>query len=72
MGKRERGVLFKCSGEYKDFEKACLQSWVLHFSMLRVKDLQTRALKAKLDERAKERDGDDAVFWSKVASSTKE
>ncbi|TPX34736.1 hypothetical protein SmJEL517_g02713 [Synchytrium microbalum] len=70
LSRQELKNLYACGSEGKVFEKECLASWVMHFSLLRVKDLQTQALKKKLDEREKDRESNDSGFWEKAASPT--
>ena len=54
----------KCYKEYQGFKAACLASWVKHFEMLRVKDLQEKTLKKKVEMDLKRMDTD--PFWEKV------
>ena len=51
----------KCLPEFSRFKESCLNSWVVHFSLLRVKDLQTDAIREKIiqDEIKSKSDG----FW---------
>jgi cytochrome c oxidase assembly factor 6 len=54
----------KCFKEYQGFKGKCLASWVKHFEMLRVKELQEKALKEKVELDLQRKDTD--PFWEKV------
>ncbi|KAI8612024.1 hypothetical protein BC830DRAFT_1138618 [Chytriomyces sp. MP71] len=68
----ERNRLFVCKQDLESFQKECLASWVFHFSMLRVKEMQTAHLvehQRKKDEALRNKGGSDA-FWDKVKEKT--
>ncbi|KAL3894859.1 MAG: hypothetical protein SGCHY_005030, partial [Lobulomycetales sp.] len=62
----DRARLHACSAELSAFRKACLASWVEHFTLLRVKDLQKAAMERKLDSDRQERQTNEDAFWSRV------
>ncbi|KAJ3047110.1 hypothetical protein HK097_000231, partial [Rhizophlyctis rosea] len=68
VGKEQRRELYACRKEKDGFDRDCLASWVSHFSMLRVKDLQTNFVKKKVEDGEKERQVSDTAFWDKVSA----
>ncbi|KAJ3089541.1 hypothetical protein HK102_006156 [Quaeritorhiza haematococci] len=64
----ERKTLFSCAKEKEAFDAECLPSWVMHFSMLRLKDLQKAELAARVEEREQQRKKDDKDFWARVSA----
>ncbi|KAJ3016807.1 hypothetical protein HKX48_003871 [Thoreauomyces humboldtii] len=72
LPKAERKRLFACKKFKEAFDDDCLASWVLHFSLLRVKDLQTDHLRKKLDEEEAQRATANDDFWEKVTAKPKE
>ncbi|TPX69354.1 hypothetical protein SpCBS45565_g02499 [Spizellomyces sp. 'palustris'] len=68
LTKEERQRLFACRVMKEMFDRECLPSWVNHFGLLRVKDLQTEYLKKKVDKDERERETSDDAFWEKVSA----
>ncbi|KAJ3080222.1 hypothetical protein HDU99_008960 [Rhizoclosmatium hyalinum] len=70
LTKEEKDKLFVCRKKLDEFGNECLASWVFHFSMLRVKELQTKHLVDH--QEAKERDlrQKPDAFWEKVKERT--
>ncbi|KAJ3225130.1 hypothetical protein HK099_007335 [Clydaea vesicula] len=66
LTKEERRELFKCKPELLNFEKSCLKSWVTHFSLIRIKELQTDELKKSIESRENERAKNEEGFWDKM------
>ncbi|KAI9012806.1 hypothetical protein BC832DRAFT_529073 [Gaertneriomyces semiglobifer] len=66
LTKKEREDLYICRKMKEMFDQSCLPSWVNHFSLLRVKDLQTKYLREKLEKDEKEREAAGSGFWEKV------
>ncbi|EGF84437.1 hypothetical protein BATDEDRAFT_85241 [Batrachochytrium dendrobatidis JAM81] len=66
LTKEERNKLFTCHQSHLFFEKECLPSWVQHFSMLRVKDLQSKAMVDNLRKTQEERHQKKNEFWERV------
>ncbi|KAI9105003.1 hypothetical protein DFS34DRAFT_575458 [Phlyctochytrium arcticum] len=68
LPKNEQRRLFACKQMKRAFEKECLPSWVYHFSMLRVKDLQTEYLRKKAEREEMVDKGADNAFWERVST----
>ncbi|KAJ3037672.1 hypothetical protein HDV00_001394 [Rhizophlyctis rosea] len=68
LSRQERKELYACKQMKEAFDWECLPSWVSHFSMLRVKDLQMQHLKKKLENEEQQRATNDADFWQKVSA----
>ncbi|KAH6565851.1 hypothetical protein BASA50_000072 [Batrachochytrium salamandrivorans] len=66
LTKEERGKLFTCSQTKLFFEKECLPSWVYHFGMLRVKELQSKAMSDHLRKGQEERHANRDEYWAKM------
>eukprot|EP00842_Homolaphlyctis_polyrhiza_P000011 jgi/Hompol1/100/HPOL_004066-RA len=62
----QRATLFTCAKAKQLFDNDCLPSWMLHFSMLRVKELQTKALIEKVQKEEETRHKNPTDFWQRV------
>jgi hypothetical protein len=62
MTKEEKNTLFTCHKMYELFNKDCLRSWVVHFSLLRVKEMQQEHMRQFAAEREKQSNTND-VRW---------
>ncbi|KAI9350680.1 hypothetical protein BDR26DRAFT_1003524 [Obelidium mucronatum] len=62
----EREKLFVCTKDLEEFGKECLASWVFHFSMLRVKELQRKHLVDHQEAKERELQQKPDDFWNKV------
>jgi cytochrome c oxidase assembly factor 6 len=64
---RKNAHLYTCRQFKLMWDQSCLPSWVQHFSLLRVKELQTKALKQKLEQQTHTQDS----FWENVQQERK-
>ncbi|KAI8817587.1 uncharacterized protein EV422DRAFT_219704 [Fimicolochytrium jonesii] len=71
LSKEAKQKLFACKAAKAEFDKECLASWVQHFSLLRVKDLQTQYLKKKVEDEEKRQSTSNDEFWEKVSAKPK-
>lgn len=63
---QQKETLFKCSPVKQMFRDDCLPSWFLHFSMLRVNELQKKEMFEKLKEKDAEQAKDNKEFWNEA------
>ncbi|KAJ3219019.1 hypothetical protein HDU67_003009 [Dinochytrium kinnereticum] len=69
LTKEEKSLLFTCHSFKQMFERDCLPSWVSHFSMLRVKDVQKQFLIKYTQEKEQNMQGEGAdEFWKRVSA----
>ncbi|KAJ3122378.1 hypothetical protein HK100_012021 [Physocladia obscura] len=71
LSRADRARLFACREPLLRFESECLPSWVFHFSMLRVKELQTKHLIDYQEVKENELRNKPDSFWDKVKERTK-
>ncbi|KAJ3198483.1 hypothetical protein HDU83_000775 [Entophlyctis luteolus] len=62
----DRRKLFACRQAKEVFKSECLASWVHHFSVLRVKELQTKHLVEVQLAKEKQLQASPDAFWDKV------
>ncbi|KAI8910567.1 hypothetical protein DFJ77DRAFT_470229 [Powellomyces hirtus] len=68
LSKDDKKKLFACRETKEEFDTGCLASWVQHFSLLRVKDLQTAHMKKRMDEEDAKQSTSNDDFWEKVTA----
>ncbi|KAJ3065158.1 hypothetical protein HDU98_011458 [Podochytrium sp. JEL0797] len=67
----EKKKLFVCQKALDEFGEECLSSWVFHFSMLRVKEMQNKHLVDHQMQKEAELRSKPDDFWEKVKSTSK-
>ncbi|KAJ3156865.1 hypothetical protein HDU86_003400 [Geranomyces michiganensis] len=72
LTKDVRRKLFACKKAKEGFDNECLASWVTHFSLLRVKDMQTAHLRKRREEEEAKQATSNDDFWAKVTAKPTE